>query len=48
MLKLLSPGDIAADIMGLGNDDHRVILRMFVNMLVWGAIATILMIATIA
>ena len=38
MWKLLSPGDIAADAMGLGADEHRMIFRMFINTLVWGAI----------
>jgi len=45
MQRLLSPGDFAADIMGLGDDEHRVIFRMFINTLVWGAIASGLMFA---
>ena len=48
MLKLLSPGDIAADVMGLGHDEHRVIFRMFVNTLVWGAISVGVMIVALA
>ena len=42
MLKLLSPGDLIGDALGLGNDEHRVIFRMFINTLVWGLVATAL------
>ena len=45
MLRLLSPGDYAADIMGLNDDDHRVIFRMFINTLVWGAVGSGIMFA---
>ncbi len=48
MLRLLSPGDFAADLMGLGANEHRVIFRMFVNTLVWGAVATMTMIAVLS
>ena len=40
MLRLLSPGDLIGDAIGLQNDEHRVIFRMFVNTLVWGLVAT--------
>lgn len=48
MLKLLSPDDFAADAMGLGDNEHRVIFRMFINTLVWGAIGTVAMIAVLS
>jgi hypothetical protein len=36
---LLLPGDVACRLAGLRNDnDHKQILRMFINTLVWGAI----------
>jgi hypothetical protein len=36
---LVSPGDLAADLFGLGEgSEHRQILRMFVNTLVWGLV----------
>ena len=38
MLKFLSPGDIVADILGLSDAEHRMVFRMFVNTIVWGAI----------
>ncbi|MGI9480360.1 MAG: hypothetical protein ACR2PI_26965 [Hyphomicrobiaceae bacterium] len=38
MLKYLSPGELLSDAVGLGDDDHRVIFRMFINTMVWGAI----------
>ncbi len=45
MLKFLSPGDIVSDAAGLAvESEHRVVLRMFINTLVWGAIGTIGMI----
>lgn len=37
MLKLFSPGDLAADLAGLENE-NRMILRMFINTVVWGAV----------
>jgi len=34
----LSPGDLACDAAGIASSsDHRIILRMFVNTLIWGA-----------
>ena len=42
MLKLLSPGDLMSDAVGLYGD-NRVIFRMFINTMVWGAIGTALM-----
>jgi len=42
MLKLLSPGDLISDIAGLAGE-NRVIFRMFINTIVWGAIGTALM-----
>lgn len=45
MLKYLSPGDLLSDATGLApNSDNRMILRMFINTLVWGAIGTVAMI----
>ncbi|MFY0610391.1 MAG: hypothetical protein JXQ99_02600 [Hyphomicrobiaceae bacterium] len=40
MLRYLSPGDLLSDAAGLTNDDNRVIFRMFINTMVWGAIGT--------
>ena len=41
MLKWLSPGDIAADIMDLPpGSENRMILRMYVNIVVYGLLAT--------
>jgi hypothetical protein len=48
MLRLLSPGDVAADIVGLSDDANRVIFRMFINTLVWGAIGTGILIAVLS
>ena len=49
MLKYLSPGDLLSDATGLApNSDNRMILRMFINTLVWGGIATVVMIAVFA
>lgn len=40
MSRLVSPGDLLCDAIGLGeHSDHRMILRMFINMVVWGALA---------
>ena len=38
MLKFLSPGDMAADALGLNDQEHRLIFRMFINTIVWSAI----------
>lgn len=36
---ILLPGDLICDAFGLtAGSDHRQILRMFFNMLIWGAI----------
>jgi hypothetical protein len=43
MPNLLSPGDLISDATGL-TGDNRVILRMFINTFVWGAVGTGLMI----
>ncbi|MGF1650510.1 MAG: hypothetical protein ACFCUN_08665 [Hyphomicrobiaceae bacterium] len=41
MLRWLSPGDIVSDVAGLPKQsEHRMVLRMFVNIIVWGAIGT--------
>jgi len=41
MLKWFSPGDFAADIMNLApKSENRMILRMYVNVVVYGLIAT--------
>lgn len=45
MLRLLSPGDLVADLAGLNDDENRVIFRMFINTLVWGAIGSGVMLA---
>jgi len=37
---LLGPGDIACEFAGLrGESDHRMILRTFLNTLIWGTIS---------
>jgi hypothetical protein len=39
MRLLMLPGDLTCDLAGLPADsDHRVILRMFTNTMVWGAV----------
>lgn len=48
MLRYLSPGDLLSDAIGLADGENRVILRMFINTLVWGAVGTIVMIGLIA
>ena len=48
MLRLFSPGDLAADALGLGENEHRVIFRMFINTLVWGAIGLAIMVPVFA
>lgn len=36
----LLPGDVVCNLAGVpANSDHRQILRSFINMLVWGAVA---------
>jgi len=36
---LLSPGDLACDAVGIASEsDHRMILRMFLNTLIWGTV----------
>ncbi len=47
MLKFLSPGDIVADALGLSDDEHRMIFRMFINTIVWGAVAMGVMFAIV-
>jgi len=48
MLKYLSPGDLIGDAVGLPRDsDNRMIFRMFINTLVWGGVATLIMIAVL-
>jgi hypothetical protein len=45
MLKFLSPGDLISDAVGLPRDsENRMIFRMFINTLVWGGLAILLMI----
>jgi hypothetical protein len=48
MLRYLSPGDLLSDAVGLTDKEHRMVLRMFINTLVWGAVATVVMIAILA
>lgn len=47
MLRFLSPGDLLSDAVGLKDQEHRMILRMFINTLVWGAVATTVMVAVL-
>jgi len=43
---LLLPGSMICDVVGLReDDDHRQILRMFLNTLVWGAASVIVAVA---
>ena len=44
MPNLLSPGDLISNAVGL-TGDNRVIFRMFINTLVWGAVGTGVMIS---
>lgn len=45
MLKYLSPGDLISDAAGLAADsENRMVFRMFINTLVWGAVSTVGMI----
>lgn len=40
MLRWLSPGDMICDAVGLPPDtEHRIILRMFANVTIWGIVA---------
>ena len=40
LLKWLSPGDIICDLLGLPNEnEHRMVLRMFANILIYGGLA---------
>ncbi|MEO1608247.1 MAG: hypothetical protein AAFR90_02680 [Pseudomonadota bacterium] len=48
MLKFLSPGDMAADALGMNNDENRMIFRMFINTIVWGAVGMAVVIALVA
>ncbi len=48
MLKLLSPGDLLSDIVGLEDGEHRMVFRMFINTLVWGLVATAAVIAVMS
>jgi len=48
MPRYLSPGDLLSDAIGLGDDENRMILRMFINTLVWGAVGTALVIGLFA
>jgi hypothetical protein len=43
MPKFFSPGDLISDAAGL-TGDNRVIFRMFINTLVWGAVCSGIMI----
>ena len=45
MPKLLSPGDLLSDAVGLADDENRIIFRMFINTIVWGTIGSGLMLA---
>lgn len=47
MRNILSPGDLIADATGL-TGENRMIFRMFINTLVWGAVATAAMIMLLA
>ncbi|MEO0672950.1 MAG: hypothetical protein AAFZ05_13100 [Pseudomonadota bacterium] len=39
MWRWLSPGDVVCDWVGLAEeDDNRMVLRMYVNIIVWGAV----------
>jgi hypothetical protein len=39
MRLFILPGELACDVAGLPDDsDHRMILRMFINTLTWGAV----------
>lgn len=43
MLKWLSPGDVICDLLGLPNEnEHRMVLRMFANILIYGGVAVAL------
>lgn len=48
MLRYFSPGDLLSDAVGLGDGENRVVLRMFINTLVWGAVGTALVIGLFA
>lgn len=45
MLKLFSPGDLLSDALGLPIGESRVIFRMLINTMVWGAVGTGVMLA---
>lgn len=49
MKLLLWPGDLIAGMAGLPKDsDNRMILRMYANVVIWGIIATVVLISVMA
>lgn len=49
MRYLLSPGDLAADLAGLpAQGEHRQILRMFINTVVFGMLGVAVVLITLA
>ena len=41
MWRWLSPGDLVCDLVGLPKEgENRLVLRMYVNIIVWGAVLT--------
>ena len=46
MKLFLWPGDFVANLAGLPKDsDNRLVLRMYANVLIWGVIATLVLLA---
>jgi hypothetical protein len=43
---LLLPGDLACDVLGLGQADNRDLVRMLVNSLVWTLAGILAVVAT--
>lgn len=45
MRLFLLPGDLIARLTGLPEDsDNRMVLRMYANVVIWGAVATIVLV----
>ncbi len=44
---ILWPGNKSCDLLGVEGEDHRLILRVFMNLLIYGALSLIIMLSVI-
>ena len=44
---ILWPGNRICDLLGVEGDDHRLILRLFMNLLIYGALSLAVMLSVI-